>query len=174
MHKRKLFLLPIVFCCGFSATVLVGLACDSIMYPTVDNVRTLNEANLDYQQGLQESTVETMTDQHGRMSPENQEWFDAMLAQNAQFVSELKDVAVSKAAVVSGPEIGNLGGAEGGIVEWGFNLVGLGWLIPFWNMFFGKSRGTKDIVNLKDEISALKLKLATAAKTGADMPSDTK
>ncbi len=177
MNRKKLFLLvgaPLV-------CALLFLGCADFMYPTVADVRLLAEAERNFQEDLQVATVETMTSHHSRMSPENQEWFDTVLAQNRELASELAAVGKEKADTISGPALAELN-AKG--ADW-LDVAGLGWLIPFWSMFFGKSRGTKELADLKsesatelaglkDKVENLTLSLAVAAKADSAIPSDSK
>ncbi len=132
-------------------------------FPTTDDVNALQEADHEFVAGLHDAGNELMTDQHSAMTPELAEAFATMKGQYDDLSRQLKERAGETRA--EGISLGALGGEGGGAVDWAFNLLGLGWLLPVWNMFFGKSRAS-------DEISALKLRLATGAKAGNDLPSD--
>lgn len=92
----------------FTAMSLSGCV-DEIMYPTLSNVKELNEANLSYQEGLQEATVTTMTEQHTAMTPELEAILATILTQNTDLAASLKSIAAEKAAAVKGPELSEMG-----------------------------------------------------------------
>ena len=145
----------------FVSLPLLLWGCDSIMYPTISDVRTLTESENDHRSGLQEATVETMTAQHTAMTPELEAVFATILVMNQEAAASLKSIADEKAASVKGPEIGGLGALGGGLIPQLMSMFGVGSLIPIYNMFFGKSRA-------QSEIDDLKLKLATRAAAKDD------
>ena len=139
------------------------------MYPTIGDVKLLNEANLDFQEDLQKATVQAFTEQHGRMSPANQEWFDAILSQNRQFVAELKTVALEKSADAKGPDLTSLVASSPGLAAM---------LLMFMNS--RKPSRAADQVNKLEadanesdkKLTALRFDLAFAAGANKAIPSD--
>lgn len=150
----------------FFGTLIFYVGCDSLMYPSLHNVKTMADAERELQVGLQESTVGTMTEQHTAMTPELEAVFATILATNQDTANALNDLAAGKVSDVEGPGLGGIGFSMDGV----FNLLGMGWLIPFWNMFFGKSRGTKEVDSLKKELNELKTDLMTKAGANETLP----
>lgn len=138
-------------------SLLTPLACDEIMYPTVADVNTLAEADHEFVSGLHEAGNQLMTEQHSAMTPELAEAFAVMQQQYNELSLQLKTQAGKVQA--EGPSIGGLSGFGGGVVPSLLSMFGLGSLIPIWNMFFGKSRASQDITDLKHSL---------AVKAGSD------
>ena len=137
---------------------MLGGCSDSMTYPTVATVKTLAEAENEHRTGLQEATVNTMTDQHTAMAPELEEVLATILTQNRELSASLHILANEAAAKAEGASIGGLGDAlGGGLIPSLMSMFGLGSLIPIDNMFFGKSRAQKEL----DE-----MKLAMAVRAG--------
>ncbi len=155
--KRKLC----IYLCLMVITPFVASACAEVMYPTLANVKEMGETEKDFQKDLQAATVDVMTEQHAAMSPEVAEALKGMQVQYTALADKYRASAAEKDAAVQGPALGNFG--TGGL-QGMFNLLGLGWLWPLLNGFFGKSRASKEITDLK-------LSLATAASTGEVLPS---
>ncbi len=165
MRKKRLFLLG----CASLLGVVLFAGCSQLMYPTIGDVKLLNEANLDFQEDLQKATVQAFTEQHGRMSPANQEWFNAMLAQNAQFVGERKTVALEKAEDAKGLDLTSLAASSPGLAAM---------LLMFMNSR-KPSRAAGQVDKLETDASEaakkladLQLNLAIAAGANKAIPSD--
>ena len=142
---------------GFFAVLPICLwSCDSMMYPTVSDMKTVADEEIEHRSGLQEATVQTMTDQHTALAPELEAVFAVILAQNKDMSASLKALAAEKVAAVEGPSVGSLDSLGGGMIPSLLSMFGLGSLIPIYNMFFGKSRAQK-------ELDEMKLKMATRA-----------
>ena len=165
MFRRK----NLITCLGYVLLIGVTVYTCAGCFPTTKDVNNLAEAERTFQQGLSEGVVETMTEQHAAMTPELADAFAVMQGQYNELSAQLK--AKASQAKASGPDIGALGGSGSGILQWILGLFNLGWLYPFIKGF-GKSRASGEVDALKNEVAALKLNLATAAKPGSDMPSD--
>lgn len=177
----ELFVLSTFFAAVMVLPVYLG-GCDSVMFPTLADVKTLAESENEHRTGLQAATVETMTEQHTAMTPELEEVLAVILEQNREMSNLLKTAAAEKVSSVEGPSIGGVGDAlGGGLIPSLLSMFGLGSLIPIYNMFFGRSRGESavaavkeksenDLSDLKEEIAELKLNLATKAGANETIP----
>lgn len=158
MKKRRWLML-----CG---TLLIA----GCMFPTTDDVNRMQDSEREYVGGLHDASNALMTEQHTAMTPELAEAFAAMKTQYNDLTAQL--AAKAGEAKASGVDLGALGGDAGGIgIEWILGLFNLGWLYPFIKGF-GKSRASTEVAKATEDITEIKLGLATAAKTGAAMPSD--
>ena len=154
MRKRRWWILCV--------SLLVAVGC----YPTTADVNTMAAAERDYVAGLHNAGNELMTEQHSAMTPELAEAFAAMQGQYNDLSAQLRANAAETTA-----EGVSLGGASGFGIEWLLGVFNLGWLYPFIKGF-GKSRASVEVAKATDDITAIKLGLATAAKPGEAMPSD--
>lgn len=153
----ELFVLSMVIASFMVLPVYLG-GCDSVMFPTLADVKTLAESENEHRTGLQAATVETMTEQHTAMTPELEEVLAVILEQNREMSNLLKTAAAEKVSSVEGPSIGGIGDVlGGGLIPQLMSMFGLGSLIPLYSMFFGKSRAQKEL----DE-----MKLAMAVRAG--------
>lgn len=141
-------------------TPFVFSACADWTFPTLANVKTMAETEKDFQKDLQGATVDVMTEQHSAQTPELSEAMQIMQSQYNEVAAQLRAMAADKDAAIKGFDAGGLttGGLQGL-----FNILGLGWLWPVFSMFFGKSRAS-------EELSDLKMKLATKAGTNEELP----
>lgn len=148
--RRKLFGM---FCLGMGAAALPLYLVACGVFPTTTDVNTLTKADHKYVAGEHQATRDQMTEEHGIQTPD---LVVALMQVNADAAAAVKELRERVDAVeAKGVDIGSLGGANG-LAAALLGLLGLGTV------------GT--VVSRKQ--NALELKLATAAKAGAAVPSD--
>lgn len=162
------------FCLGVVvATVpLYLVACGDWAYPTVADINTLAAADHEFVAGEHQTTRDQMSAEHTVQTPEQSAALAQVNADAAAAVRELRDKV--DAVQAKGADLGGLGGAS--LWEWLVTAMGGGGLLGWITNLFKPSRATGQINDLEKDttsrIAALELALATAAKPGAAVPSD--
>lgn len=148
--RRKLFGM---FCLGMGAAALPLYLVACGVFPTTTDVNALTKADHEYVAGEHQATRDQMTEEHGIQTPD---LVVALMQVNADAAAAVKELRERVDAVeAEGVDIGSLGGANG-LAAALLGLLGLGTV--------------STVVSRKQ--NALELKLATAAKAGAAVPSD--
>lgn len=136
---------------------------DKILYPTVSDMNTVNESNVEHRTGLHTALAELMTDQHSEMTPAVAQALQLMNEQYLSVSAELK--AVTALAKAEGADIDGLTAAAVGVFP---GLAGIGlWLREKTK----PSRSAGEVEKLKLDASELlkefnALQLALAVKAG--------
>lgn len=170
--RRKMFVM-FGLGVGVAALPLYLVAC---MFPTTADVNTLTLADHEFVAGEHKEIRDQMTAEHGIQTPEVLELLSQVNADAAAAVKLLRTRVDSIEA--KGAQLSDFG-EFGGMNDW---ITGLAALLSggsIWGVISGlfkPSRATARIDGLEksitDRIAALELKLATAAKAGAPIPSD--
>lgn len=147
------------------AALLITTGC----FPTTEDMDNALAAGREFTGGLHAASDDLMTQQHSAMNPELHDPFVSMLDEAVAKGAALAATAGETKA--SGPAVAGLLGESNGLVPWILGLFNLGWIYPFIKGF-GKSRASTEIAKATADITALKLELATAAKSGGAVPSD--
>ncbi len=168
--RRKMFLM---FGLGMMAAALPLYVVACGIFPSKDDVNTLQRADHTYVAGEHQATRDQMTEQHTIQTPEAADLLAQVNADAAAAVKELLERVLAVEA--QGADLGEFGGMNDWITALAVLLSGgtLGGVVSG----MGKpSRATPRIDALEkattERIATLELALATAAKAGAPIPSD--
>ncbi len=154
-----------LMCCG------VVYTCTSCMFPTNDDVNRLTRADHDFVSGEHSEIVESFTEQFVLQSPELAPELRAVVDQYNSAVAELRVLADEVTSEgLDATELVALVAAS---------VPGLGGLVWLNREKTKPSRSAEKVAKLESDLSEaikelaeVKLALATAAKVGAAMPSD--
>lgn len=172
--RRKMFGM---FCLGMgtAALPLYLVACG--IFPTTKDFNAGAKAEREHVAGEHDATRKQMDEQHKIQTPDK---LDLLAQVNADAVAAMKLLRERVAAVeAQGATLDDFTGEFGGMNDW---ITGLAALLSggsIWGVISGlfkPSRATARINGLEksttERIAAIELSLATAAKSGAAVPSD--
>ncbi len=153
---------------------LQGLfGCETFNFPTVDDVNRMEDASRAFTAGEHEGIVDAMTEQHKIQDPALRAELDAIVGQYISLAAQLDE----RAAEVKAEGVDLMGTTGWAMLVSAFpGLAGLG---LFARNATRPSRAAEQVAQLESaasesdkELNAVKLALATAAKSGAAIPSD--
>lgn len=156
--------------CG---AILVAAGCGAFNFPTVNDVNRMEEASRAHTAGEHEGMVGAMTEQHKLQAPALRAELDAIVGQYESLAAQLEE----RAAEVKAEGVDLMGTNGWAMLVSAFpGLAGVG----LWARNATKpSRSAEQVAKLESaasasdkELAAVKLALATAAKAGAPIPSD--